>query len=67
MSTNNVCFYGELTKIITELSSNTLLIFPLRNTLSVRMDGLGPYVLFNSISVIAGQWKGECEGEYIKH
>ena len=26
MSTNSVCFYGELTKIILELSSNTLLI-----------------------------------------
>ena len=25
-STHNICFYGELTKIIFELSSNTLLI-----------------------------------------
>ena len=25
MSTHNICFYGELTKIILELSSNTLL------------------------------------------
>ena len=29
MSTHNVCFYGELTKIILQLSSNTHLIFPL--------------------------------------
>ena len=26
MSTHNICFYGELTKIILELLSNTLLI-----------------------------------------
>ena len=26
MSTHNICFYGELTRIILELSSNTLLI-----------------------------------------
>ena len=26
MSTHNICFYGELTKIIFQLSSNTLLI-----------------------------------------
>ena len=26
MSTHNICFYGELTKLISELSSNTLLI-----------------------------------------
>ena len=26
MSTHNICFYGELTKIILQLSSNTLLI-----------------------------------------
>ena len=26
MSTHNICFYGELTKIILELSSNTLLV-----------------------------------------
>ena len=26
MSTHNICFYGELTKIILELSPNTLLI-----------------------------------------
>ena len=26
MSTHNICFYGELTKIIVQLSSNTLLI-----------------------------------------
>ena len=26
MSTHNICFYGELTKIILSLSSNTLLI-----------------------------------------
>ena len=26
MSTHNICFYGELTKIILKLSSNTLLI-----------------------------------------
>ena len=26
------------------------------------MDGLGFYMLFNSISVILGQWKGEHEG-----
>ena len=25
MSTHNICFYGELTKIILQLSSNTLL------------------------------------------
>ena len=28
MSTHNICFYGELTKIILQLSSNTLLICP---------------------------------------
>ena len=27
MSTHNVCFYGELQKIIVQLSSNTLLIY----------------------------------------
>ena len=26
MSTHNICFYGEITKIIPKLSSNTLLI-----------------------------------------
>ena len=26
MSTDNICFYGELTKVILQLSSNTLLI-----------------------------------------
>ena len=26
MSTHNICFYGELTKIILQFSSNTLLI-----------------------------------------
>ena len=26
MNTHNICFYGELTKIILQLSSNTLLI-----------------------------------------
>ena len=29
MSTHTICFYGELTKIILELSSNTHLICPL--------------------------------------
>ena len=27
MQTNNICFYGELTKIILQLSSNTLIIY----------------------------------------
>ena len=27
----------------------------------VRMDGLGLYVLFNSMSIISGQWKAERE------
>ena len=26
MSTHNICFYGEITKIISKLASNTLLI-----------------------------------------
>ena len=43
MSTNNISFFGELTKIILQLSSNTLLIC------STVLPGLGEFMLFPTL------------------
>ena len=37
MSTHNICFYGELTKIIFQLSSNTLLLCSTDFLLAIRV------------------------------
>ena len=36
MSTHNICFYGEISKIIPKLSSNTLLIFSTERKIAFR-------------------------------
>ena len=44
MSTHNICFYGELTKIILQLSSNTLIC-----SIALHNHLVGPVLLFVSM------------------
>ena len=52
MSTCNICFYGELTKIILQLSQNTLLICSTADCsgstlFAILSTSFGPFTLWN--------------------
>ena len=44
------------------VESSIAFTFQMKILMDGWMDGLGLYVLFNSISVILGEWKGEHKG-----
>ena len=55
MSTHNICFYGELTKIILLLSSNTLLMyFFLGRTVDIEEAMLCEYLALKNMSLRNG-------------